>query len=568
MADPLEELGSYFSPLLRRAGDYINAYPSAVATAFQPQGLIGDLLGFAGENIQKYGQRTADYHANLSKAFSDIQSGNTPPDLGPLIQDAMSVNPTMAGTWGPIRTGAQKKAVSALWRADPEAVKAIATDPRELRFSGLVDIPNREDLIRFQKSLTSQGWIPDTAAATYTPSRDVIKIAPSTMRGSALFPPEKTPGITILGSGMTPESYSINAVNLPEVMKHEAQHFLNVPRLYPEGSAPNTAATIAMHDKMLDQLSPYLGAHAQTAAMTGSMMNLDPRVATDEALAYLSMPGARNPAKRDVGGILHDLLKVRPGLEQGTTRGIAITPETIESAIAKAEAIHAMSPENKVASNPFLRDMVARLRDQFNILRGQQGGAIDLPEKSATFSKFKSDKPGGQLIDEYYKRYADERMRDVQGMLDNARQKGRPDVEQIALERLQPPPKDEFIRDMVEWIGRGLDYPNDFSPGARGLAGIRRTMLGKDVRYDPDWANKPMNQLDSPPIPSSDLVSILHHLDRNGLLTTENLSRRTGLGGEVRGRPGSLNPTQVNKLQRFLDETAYEPLQTLRQGRK
>lgn len=703
--------------------------PEDIYPLGQGHGLGADIINFALNNLYQYGQRTKASNENMAQVMSNISQGKPAGDLGPLIQDAISVNPIMAGTWGPIRTAAQKKAVSALWRADPEAVKAIATDPRELNLSGLMDIPNRDVMKKVQSDLLGEGFMPAGATATYTPSKDVIKVAPATMRGKAFVPGDPPRFMGLVPS--RPEYYSAGQTNLPEIMGHEAQHFLNVPRVY-QSDIPNEAAT-----RMYGQLRPYLSEHAQKSALEGGIKSVDPKVALDEALSYLSMPGERKGA----ADVLHNLIKMRPGPEAGTTSGVKLTPEVLQSAIAKAEALgqtkpdqsmiariwdkmmgrtpqgtreaifrHGTDPESAAgiikeglrpgssvsrvggrdfegypvtfefddkltgatpyssplgptmhegaartgtqASNikriffdpneyqfkedaldvfrnlrqrlnesgrkdlkieaanyhdptgtwnyggtPSLKDLprftdyVAKQNDNnlqrlFNETldnatftqnparqtihekrldhiiaemekRGMGGGGPT--ERSATFNKFGSETPGGQLIDEYYKRYSNERMQDIQGMLDKAKQMGRPDVEQRAIEQLQPPPKDEFIRDMVEWIGRGLDYPNSYAPGARGLAGIRRTMLGKDVPFDPNWANKPMNQLDSTPIPSSDLVSILHHLDKYGLLTPENLARRTGLGGEVRGTPGELNPFQVNKLRRFIEESNYQP---------
>ena len=505
--------------------------PEDIYPLGQGHGLGADIINFALNNLYQYGQRTKASNENMAQVMSNISQGKPAGDLGPLIQDAISVNPIMAGPWGPVRTAAQKKAVSALWRADPEAVKAIATDPRELNLSGLMDIPNRDVMKKVQADLLGEGFMPAGATATYTPSKDIIKVAPATMRGKAFVPGDPPRFMGLVPS--RPEYYSAGQTNLPEIMGHEAQHFLNVPRVY-QSDLSNEAAT-----RMYGQLRPYLSEHAQKSALEGGIKSVDPKVALDEALSYLSMPGERKGA----ADVLHNLIKMRPGPEAGTTSGVKLTPEVLQSAIAKAEALGQTKPD---------QSMIARIWDKM-MGRTPQG------TREATFNKFGSETPGGQLIDEYYKRYSNERMQDIQGMLDKAKQMGRPDVEQRAIEQLQPPPKDEFIRDMVEWIGRGLDYPNSYAPGARGLAGIRRTMLGKDVPFDPNWANKPMNQLDSTPIPSSDLVSILHHLDKYGLLTPENLSRRTGLGGEVRGTPGELNPFQVNKLRRFIEESNYQP---------
>jgi hypothetical protein len=320
----------------------------------QGKGLLTDILNFGLNNINKYGQRTADYHSNLTKAFQDIQSGKSP-DLSPLIQDAISVNPIMAGTWGPIRTGAQKKVVKALWRADPDAVKAIATDPRELNLSGISDVTNRDQLINLQKDMTASMFMPESAAATYTPSRDVIKVAPATMRGNALYPgePESFMGLKPAKS----EFYGIGAENLPQTMKHEAQHFLNVPRIYDQGISNPDAI------KMWDLLKPYLSEHAQKASLQGGMHAVDPKVALDEALAYLSMKNNRSLTGQSPAGILHELIKMKPGLEQGTTRGPALTPDVLQSAVAKAEALAPSSkPGLGIEGLQIVRDM---LRKQF-----------------------------------------------------------------------------------------------------------------------------------------------------------------------------------------------------------
>lgn len=330
----LEDFGLRLKDAMLSAGGAINRYTDDVGTAFSP-GALADVPGWMSENFNKYGQRTADYHANLTKAFQDLQTGNKP-DLGPLIQDAISVNPIMAGTWGPIRSPAQKQAVRALWRADPEAVQAIATDPRQLN----VDIPG-DVSFKGAREAYQHGAMPETALAYYRQPTETIKVAPATMKGQVYFP-EKF-DYNLLSKGLEPITQKETMVpapdmaHLPDTMLHESQHFLNVPRLYSKYGPKSDEETY----QMIDALVPFLSSHGRKAIYDSIEKSRLPSTGLDEALAYLSGKTTRAPGPMgDAGALMHEVLKVRPGLEQGSTRGVQLNPETIDQVAAKATAMY------------------------------------------------------------------------------------------------------------------------------------------------------------------------------------------------------------------------------------
>lgn len=318
----------------------------------QGHGLFADLLNFGLNNLYRYGQRSGEFNNRVASTLQDIQAGNHP-DLSPLVSDIVSTNPASAGVLGPIRTPAQKQVVRAMWRADPEVVKAIQTDPRVLN----INVPGSGygDPLRAAKMAYMWGEMPEGAAATYNATRG-MRVGPATLRGAAfdpakvIPPPAFSPWAQPIKTTDRLVTQKGGMTSLPEAAAHEGHHFLNEPRLYGEGG-PTNADALAMYDR----LSPYLARHAQKAALEGGKLNADPRVALDEALAYLSQASARAPGKEGSGSLLHELLKMKPGPEQGTTAGVRLTPDVIDSAVGKAEAL------DKASLGSMIQDLIKRI---------------------------------------------------------------------------------------------------------------------------------------------------------------------------------------------------------------
>lgn len=217
--------------------------------------------------------------------------------------DALGQGDMAKGIWGPIRSPEQKKAVSALWRVDPGAVKAIDTDPRTL----FLNIPGRN--LEAARHASGTHFFPVDSMGSYQGRR--LNVQPASMRGRVYdtkldkFVPH-------------PDA------NLPEIMQHEANHFLNRVRL----GAPEEQSM-----QMFEKLSPYLGSHARVSSVLAGL-EAGPGAALDEALSYLSVPSSRDFSQRFAGQRLHDLIKMKPGPGRGQgTLGVQLTPENIERAI-------------------------------------------------------------------------------------------------------------------------------------------------------------------------------------------------------------------------------------------
>ena len=110
---------------------------------------------------------------------------------------------------------------------------------------------------------------------------------------------------------------------MPEALGHEAQHFLNRPRLYEQSD--EDVADIFL------KLAPYVTQHGKQAALEAADRNKNMGVALDEMLAYLSGKSTRNPETEDIGRIVHQLLKTRTA--QGGNMGARITPESVDAVI-------------------------------------------------------------------------------------------------------------------------------------------------------------------------------------------------------------------------------------------
>lgn len=204
-------------------------------------------------------------------------------------------------TLGPIRTASQKQAVKAIFRHDPETLKAVVDDPRMLQ----ILTPSAKG---GPGAAQAFGLGPESLA-NYGDSASLplgrIAVQPATLRGQAP------------GGGVDP------LANLPQVMGHEATHFLNSPRLYKANIAPADVSN------MYNQIVPFIGQHAQNAAVVGGINARDNRIALDEALAYLTGKGTRSESG-GVGEVLANLLR-------GGRNAPALTPEFVRNSVYKAQ---------------------------------------------------------------------------------------------------------------------------------------------------------------------------------------------------------------------------------------
>lgn len=211
---------------------------------------------------------------------------------------------------GPIRTQAQKKVAKALFRADPELIQAAQSDPRLLNF--------------FTPGAGVKGGVAKAEMANPA-MRDAYATFRETMGG-------KAGEIMVNPRTMLGDKGAIYA-NLPQVTRHEATHFLRRPSLEPAYSGKQDEAAVM---DMIDALRPYLAPVAVKGINQGVARTGMPAVGLDEALAYLSSPMTRSIERPEVGTKLADLLKVRAG-QPGTTRGLSLTPETINAATTQAK---------------------------------------------------------------------------------------------------------------------------------------------------------------------------------------------------------------------------------------
>ena len=289
---------SNLSALMRRAGSQADKYLSGVETAVKP-GASNDLFSFIQNELTKYpGTRDADPNAggfdvanNILRNLLSITGMNDP--------ITQAGGPSSA-VLGPIRSAAQKHAIKALFRHDPKTLEAVVSDPRIMQVS--------TPTIEGTKILSQSGALPSNALATYTGSSSLptgtIRVPATTMRGK------------------NPQGVMNPLANVPQVVGHEATHFLNEPRIYNKLYASEVPT-------MFKQLAPFLTPHAKNAARTGAEASSNIGVALDEALAYLTGKGTRAPQNELIGSELSNLLR-------GGPKAISLNPENIRNAIAQA----------------------------------------------------------------------------------------------------------------------------------------------------------------------------------------------------------------------------------------
>lgn len=225
-------------------------------------------------------------------------SGPSQAILGPIGRTASTV-----------MNQAQKKAAKALWRGDPATLEAVKADPRLLNIftPGAGQISAASDARKFDP---------------------VLKDAYAYYRGSQSLP---TGSITV-GPELMQGAKGAALANLPQVMTHEATHFLNQPRIYEQGLAD------PILQRMTEMLSPYLSKAAQRGVAQGTQ-RVGKDVGLDEALAYLSGPGTRNPATEDIGKRIFEALRSQPGQPS-----LPLTPGGLSETITKARAATPAEP--------------------------------------------------------------------------------------------------------------------------------------------------------------------------------------------------------------------------------
>lgn len=294
--------------LMLRAGDKVNQYLGDVSAAAAP-GAGNDLLSYVMNELTKYpGTTTAEKDApkfdvannvitnlmsmiGLNDPVSQI-GGPSTAVLGPIGRaSGEALGPGVAKALNQ----AQKKLAKGLFRADPELLAAVQSDPRMLMLHGQGADPRA--LATFRETMGGKGG--------------EILASPNLMTGS---------------------QGNIYA-NVPEVMRHETTHFLRRPSMATAYSGVQSPSKI--HD-MIKMIEPYLGETAIGGIRQGINRTGNPAVGLDEALAYLSSPVTRSTTNPEAGAKLADILKIRAA-EPGSTRGVGLSPTSLQAAVERAD---------------------------------------------------------------------------------------------------------------------------------------------------------------------------------------------------------------------------------------
>ena len=290
--------------ILRRAGDLVNQYFGDVSAATAP-GATGDLLSYIQNELTKYpGTTTADANAptfdvvnnvitnllaasGLSDPLSQI-GGPSQAILGPIGR----VTAEAAGSAGAAKgvNQAQKKIIKALFRGDPETLKEVVQSPRMMHVgvpgAGAEGLPkqNQQQLIDAVMQEAFAHFQPASLGGT-------VRVDPRVMRG--ISPRTKTP-LTAQG-----------VEGLPDMVTHEATHFLNEPGFDIMRKGGQGLAQFDLGKALL----PFLEhtAYGPTIVKRHLLRGNTP-TAVNEALSYLAQPTGRAPAAT----WLHQALTDRP----------------------------------------------------------------------------------------------------------------------------------------------------------------------------------------------------------------------------------------------------------------
>lgn len=259
---------------------------------FMDIGLPG---GKIGRGLTGRVMRTAD---ELATEASPVVKGI----LGPIGR----ATPGIAGSAGGAKAlnQAQKKIVKAIYRGDPKTLKDVVDDPRMMH----VSIPGITGAVPKEKMDDLMQQVMGDAFAAFSPSRmgGTIRVHPKVLKGLDPSPrltvePVMQSGKVQMRVGLTDPVLKRQGVEgLPDMVVHEATHFLNEPSFqkWASSSDPGVARLAAA-------LRPFIG---HTKYGTGVVNNklsglgkaatapLAAPLALTEGLSYLSQPTGRSPA--------------------------------------------------------------------------------------------------------------------------------------------------------------------------------------------------------------------------------------------------------------------------------
>lgn len=306
--------------------------------------LLEDLIGFARENIGKAGISFAESNQRDRELIDSYKSGSqvNPEQREGLMEEMMNqVNP-MAGVFGPIRSKAQKHIAKAIFRRDPETFQAVANSPRQMHIN---EPPSRlprdveDQWIPQQIQVEGGGGVPTHTKwklprnANYIHEGKVRKgqnvddiysiygqyadnaVDPA-FGGSIVINPRLMRGKSPFGDvGEVPWGGKVH--ELPGTALHEAQHFLNSPRISQVQSktgdhlTERNALLWKGRRALVDELTSLLP-YDSADIVRGHVRKGNEGRALNEALSYLAEGATR---KSDVPEIVEDVfnaLKVKP----------------------------------------------------------------------------------------------------------------------------------------------------------------------------------------------------------------------------------------------------------------
>jgi hypothetical protein len=316
--------------ILRNAGSMANSYLNDVGTATSG-GAGNDLLSFIQQNFQDYGQKMKTSTEQRSQIFDQLAKGETPDPtlLHQMISEASSNSP-VSGVLGPIgrvtaeATGsaggakavnaAQKKIIKALFRGDPQTLKDVVAAPEMLH----VGVPGAGSNLPTAQSQNLVNQVMGGAFAHLQPGRlsSTMRVDPNVMRG---LDPVTTAIRNSAVKARSPILKSQGVEGLPDMVVHEATHFLNEPKLGNEfitdaSKRFGIPAVSNNAEDLITALQPFIG-HAKfgPGITTQHLVSGNPGLAVNEGLSYLSQPTGRSPAATYLNNAL-----------QGRERGLPI----------------------------------------------------------------------------------------------------------------------------------------------------------------------------------------------------------------------------------------------------
>lgn len=315
--------------ILRRAGSLVNQYLGDVSTATAP-GMTGDLMSFLRDELTKYpGTSERDANAPTFDVINNVitnlleKSGlNNPIEniegpanamLGPIGR----VTAEAVGSAGAAKgvNQAQKKIIKALFRGDPETLKEVVNSGRMMHV-GVPGAGGTEGLGKQNAAQLVDAIMGKDTLAHFQPGSlgGTVRVHPKVMQGIS-----PTRGTVLKSEGVE---------GLPDLVTHEATHFLNDPGFVPMAT---TGPTRSQFD-LAAALRPFL-AHTKYGPniVAKHLSKSNTPSAVNEALSYLSQPTAREPAAT----WLHNTLTSRPR-EGGVGQFDDYTQELIQNVLQAA----------------------------------------------------------------------------------------------------------------------------------------------------------------------------------------------------------------------------------------